>query len=234
MKNKDNRRDNERGEMHDDKKKTDGAHMRKIYDSPYQVVVHHCESCGKSRIHTDRGALEVDRSLFERAICDGKVLKLTGNGEGEKGEKNTMGQNRRSVGAALRQKILLRDEHTCQVPGCTHSQFLEVHHIIPRHSMQSSCHMETLNSMETLHRGRSVGGQKKDGEAHDRGNAKTTRLTQDCTHREVQGINAPTNMVSVCSRCHRLIHEGKIMVKGAAPEVRWFHEKGIPFEEKLQ
>jgi hypothetical protein len=165
----------------------DGNRRNKIYDSPYQVVIHHCESCGKHRIHTDRGAIEVDRSLFERAFCDGKVVKIAGNAESSKGQKEPMGQNRRRVTAALRQKILLRDTHTCQVPGCTHSQFLEVHHIIPRHSI----------------------------DGWDRGNS--------CTG-DQRGLNAPVNLLTVCSACHRLIHEGKIVVRGAVPDVRWFHE----------
>jgi hypothetical protein len=70
--------------------KDEGAHddvkrRSKIYDSSYQLVIHHCDSCGKNRIHTDRGAIEVDRSLFERALCDGKVVRITKNGENEKG-----------------------------------------------------------------------------------------------------------------------------------------------------
>jgi hypothetical protein len=210
-----------KGELQEDAGSNDERTCTKLYDSPYQVVIHHCESCGKNRIHTDRGAIEIDRSLFERALCDGKVVKIidAGNGENGNGKKGLMGRNRRSVSAALRQKILLRDKHTCQVPGCTHSQFLEVHHIIPRHSMHA------------WHRGKSVDGQKKSKiEVHSRRNAKTSHLTQDCTHREEREINAPANMVSVCSRCHRLIHEGKIVAKGAFPDVKWFHEKGIPFE----
>jgi HNH endonuclease len=33
---------------------------------------------------------------------------------------------------ALRRAVLARDQHRCRVPGCMHSTFIDVHHIVPR------------------------------------------------------------------------------------------------------
>jgi hypothetical protein len=39
---------------------------------------------------------------------------------------------KQTVPPALRWAILTRDQHRCRVPGCTHTTFLDVHHIMPR------------------------------------------------------------------------------------------------------
>ena len=43
-----------------------------------------------------------------------------------------MGRARQAVPPALRRAVLARDGHRCQVPGCTHTHFVDVHHIRPR------------------------------------------------------------------------------------------------------
>jgi hypothetical protein len=37
-----------------------------------------------------------------------------------------------TVPPAVRRSVLLRDQHRCQVPGCRHATFVDVHHIRPR------------------------------------------------------------------------------------------------------
>jgi hypothetical protein len=39
---------------------------------------------------------------------------------------------RQSIPPALRRAVLTRDRHRCTVPGCTHSTFVDVHHVLPR------------------------------------------------------------------------------------------------------
>jgi len=54
--------------------------------------------------------------------------------EGHKPCKDLNGQSgkeRRSIPAALRKKVLLRDGFTCQAPGCGSKIFLTIHHLIP-------------------------------------------------------------------------------------------------------
>jgi 5-methylcytosine-specific restriction endonuclease McrA len=49
-----------------------------------------------------------------------------------------LGETKRAVKAtqtvppAVRRSVLLRDQHHCQVPGCRHATFVDVHHIQPR------------------------------------------------------------------------------------------------------
>jgi hypothetical protein len=37
-----------------------------------------------------------------------------------------------NIPPAVRRAVLARDHHRCRVPGCTHSTFVDVHHIRPR------------------------------------------------------------------------------------------------------
>jgi HNH endonuclease/Holliday junction resolvase RuvA-like protein len=39
---------------------------------------------------------------------------------------------KQNIPPALRRAVLARDQHRCRVPGCTHSTFIDVHHILPR------------------------------------------------------------------------------------------------------
>jgi hypothetical protein len=39
---------------------------------------------------------------------------------------------KQTIPPALRRAVLRRDHERCQVPGCTHATFLDLHHIIPR------------------------------------------------------------------------------------------------------
>ena len=127
-------------------------------------------------IPTDRGEIGIDDRSIERAMCDGKVVRI--------GKDGRAGENRKTVSDALRRKILLRDRNICQVPGCKHTNFLAVHHIVQRNPKPGS-------------------GPK--------------------------GEHMPDNLVSVCSRCHALIHAGKIIVKGEYPHIRWYHRSGVSF-----
>jgi hypothetical protein len=39
---------------------------------------------------------------------------------------------KQNIPPALRRAILARDQGRCRVPGCTHTSFVDVHHIVPR------------------------------------------------------------------------------------------------------
>jgi hypothetical protein len=43
-----------------------------------------------------------------------------------------VGRARQAIPPAVRRAVLARDHHRCQVPGCTNSHFVDVHHIRPR------------------------------------------------------------------------------------------------------
>ena len=92
---------------------------------------------------TGKGDLTVDDATKGRAHCDGHVV--------EPGKRN-----KATIPPAVRRMVLARDRHRCRTSGCGHTQFLEVHHVVPR----------------------------------ARG-----------------GGNDPDNLVTLCSACHRLVHE---------------------------
>ena len=110
---------------------------------PFQIHIHQCPDCSKTSVSTSKGELPVSQEVMERAQCDSQV--------DEEGKRNTS-----TIPPATRRKVLARDRHSCQAPGCGHTKFLEVHHITPR----------------------------ADG-----------------------GGNDPENLTTLCSACHRLMHE---------------------------
>ena len=84
-------------------------------DTPYQVIVHRCEECGKSEV----GDVELSEAEAEQVACDSRVL--------EPGKRN-----RATIPPARRRAVLARDGHQCRTKGCRSKHFLEVHHIVPR------------------------------------------------------------------------------------------------------
>ncbi len=67
----------------------------------------------------------VSAETLRRVACDcGLVAVRTG----DDGEPLDVGRRRRSIPAALRRALLVRDRH-CRFPGCNHDVFLDGHHI---------------------------------------------------------------------------------------------------------
>jgi 5-methylcytosine-specific restriction endonuclease McrA len=106
--------------------------------TPYQIVIHRCDKCQTATLPTAAGRRRLSLAETAAIACDARVLEL--------GRRN-----RSTIPPAMRRAVLARDGHGCQVPGCRHVQFLEVHHIVPRlvggdHSPEnlvticSSCH----------------------------------------------------------------------------------------------
>lgn len=86
---------------------------------PYQIHVHQCPECCKSSVPTSKGELVVTQGFAESAECDAGISRP--------GERN-----KATIPPATRRLVLARDRHRCQAPGCDHTKFLEVHHVIPR------------------------------------------------------------------------------------------------------
>ena len=84
-----------------------------------QIHVHHCPECARSTITTSRGPAELTAQEFENTSCDARIAK-----DGQ--------PNRSTIQPATRRRVLSRDQHRCQAPGCPHTRFLEIHHIVPR------------------------------------------------------------------------------------------------------
>lgn len=87
-------------------------------------------------------------------------------GNNEKKRTGAFHRTRRTISAALKKKVILRDEGRCQTPGCGRRSFVEVHHIDPA----------------------GAGGK-----------------------------HTLSNCLTLCRVCHALVHEGKLIVEGEAP-----------------
>jgi len=84
-----------------------------------QVHIHHCPECESSTVQTSKGELEIGKSEYERYQCDCQKAKPDG-------------RNTTSIPPATRRKVLAKARHQCQTPGCNHTRFLEIHHVISR------------------------------------------------------------------------------------------------------
>ena len=86
---------------------------------PVQIHVHENAKTGRMTVQTDAGERELSRAEVERMHCDAAVC--------EHGGRNTT-----TIPPRVRRKVLARDKHRCQAPGCGRTRFLEVHHLKPR------------------------------------------------------------------------------------------------------
>ncbi len=87
--------------------------------TPYQIVIYKCEACQKATVQTQLGPRRVGRPVLEAAHCDAVLIKPGS-------------RNRSSIPPSVRRKVMVRDGHRCRARGCQNTQFLEVHHIVPR------------------------------------------------------------------------------------------------------
>ena len=84
-----------------------------------QIHIHHCPQCNSSRVQTGQGELEIGEQEFQRAQCD---CQVSGTGE----------RNKTTIAPAIRREVFAHARHKCETPGCNHTRFLEIHHIVPR------------------------------------------------------------------------------------------------------
>ena len=86
---------------------------------PVQIHIHKCPDCESAVIQTSRGEMQVSETEFDQARCDCTIS--------ESNKRNTT-----SIPPSIRRKVLEQARYKCQRPGCDHTRFLEVHHIVPR------------------------------------------------------------------------------------------------------
>ena len=86
---------------------------------PAQIHIHQCPDCEKATVQTGKGELELSRAEIEKARCDCQISRAGG-------------RNTTSIPPVTRRLVLARDRHRCRRPGCGHTRFLEIHHIVPR------------------------------------------------------------------------------------------------------
>jgi hypothetical protein len=109
----------------------------------YQVAITVCEACQRATQTGGGEVVEVSAEVAAMARCDAQIVPRTHVGETDRArmgqaEHAHMGQAEPSHGAtqtvppAVRRSVLRRDQRRCQVPGCRHATFVDVHHIQPR------------------------------------------------------------------------------------------------------
>lgn len=93
----------------------------------YQVMVHVDEAAlredNASKEGSGRSQLPIE--TIRRLCCDGNLIPVV---RGAEGEVLNVGRKQRVVTTAIRRALLARDGG-CAFPGCSHTRFLDAHHI---------------------------------------------------------------------------------------------------------
>ncbi|MFC1572619.1 HNH endonuclease [Candidatus Eisenbacteria bacterium] len=86
--------------------------------SNYRIVIYQCSTCQAAITRTDHGPKRIGATDIEAIRCDATIE--------ERGRRT-----RSTTPPSVRSRVLARDQHRCQTPGCKRTRFLEVHHIHP-------------------------------------------------------------------------------------------------------
>jgi 5-methylcytosine-specific restriction endonuclease McrA len=106
----------------------------------YQVELSVCEHCQRAQQLGSGELVDVSAEAVAMAHCDGQNIgpAHVGTKTSESATRDQVTGPKRparatqAVPPATRRTVLRRDQHRCQVPGCRHSVFVDVHHIRTR------------------------------------------------------------------------------------------------------
>jgi hypothetical protein len=106
----------------------------------YQVEMSVCEHCQRAQQLGSGELVNVSADVVGMANCDGQ--NIGGAHVGTKTSESATSEQvagpprtaraTQTIPPATRRAVLRRDQHRCQVPGCRHSVFVDVHHIRTR------------------------------------------------------------------------------------------------------
>ncbi len=85
----------------------------------YQIHIHQCPDCKAKSITTPKGEKTLSPAEGETVACDAHIHKP--------GQRNTT-----TIPPKTRREVLARDRHQCRRKGCSHTRYLDLHHLIPR------------------------------------------------------------------------------------------------------
>jgi hypothetical protein len=88
-----------------------------------QIIVHLDTASGAARI---AGGPEIPAPTAERLACDARVQLLLDDRENN---RMHLGRSRRLATPAQIVALMARDGERCQFPGCTHTHYLQAHHV---------------------------------------------------------------------------------------------------------
>jgi 5-methylcytosine-specific restriction endonuclease McrA len=109
----------------------DDGNAESLGRANYQVAVFECQHCKRAFQPAGADTVEINAATLETARCDAQQIDLT-HGAAAHDEAAAPPRATQSVPPAIRRQVLLRDQKTCQVPGCRNTLALDVHHIQPR------------------------------------------------------------------------------------------------------
>ena len=97
----------------------------------YQIALDVCQNCQRGQITGNGEAIEVAPEIVEMAACDAQHIgSIRAKTHG--GTKPAPTRATQSIPPAIRRQVMRRDRGRCQVTGCRHGVFVDVHHIHPR------------------------------------------------------------------------------------------------------
>jgi hypothetical protein len=116
----------------------------------YQISITKCDECRRAHVHASGELVEVGAEVLEMAECDAQCIGRiglrggesagtgtgTGSGTGNAIDAHVGARTNdrcdraaQDVPPAIRRLVFQRDQGRCQVPGCRHSHFVDIHHI---------------------------------------------------------------------------------------------------------
>jgi hypothetical protein len=111
----------------------------------YQIVRGRCVECERMWQEGGGRPIEIDATTFEVSDCDAQYLGATHGGHGAGTERASQ-----STPPATRRTAVRRAYGRCEVPGCRHSGWIDVHHI--RFRSQGGTHeLENLSVLCSVH-----------------------------------------------------------------------------------
>jgi hypothetical protein len=98
--------------------------------SNYQVALIRCEDCDRVWQEARGEQVELPAEVMERVDCDAQHIgRVDEPGPSHVGRPSKASQ---TIPPAVRRKVMRRDGRRCQVPGCTNSVWVDLHHLTLR------------------------------------------------------------------------------------------------------
>jgi hypothetical protein len=94
----------------------------------YQIALTVCEACERATQTGLGEALQISVEVAEMASCDAQQIP----GERQPPAGVRPQRSSQTIPSVVRRAVLLHDQHCCQVPGCRHATFVDVHHLRAR------------------------------------------------------------------------------------------------------
>ncbi|MHB2018878.1 MAG: HNH endonuclease [Candidatus Xenobia bacterium] len=92
------------------------------------VVLYHDPESHVTLMPTPEGFDEVPDAAFERCLCDSAIIDMRPTGV-EANAPERPPEVKRTIPRAIRRAVMIRDAFRCRVPGCTHTVYVEIHHL---------------------------------------------------------------------------------------------------------